>query len=522
MDRIARSPNTPFAFLWAGLVVALAYACMADPDPPGGHRRPATATEAAECDPAGGPCDPYPEGERGLAAHHGEGHCKGYDEPQDGDFETCPGIHTPCRGWGMVFDATEGDCVCRDGLVPGSGGHCDDPGWREPGQKDGEVNGGEGGKRGVGEGGGGGGGDGDDDDDPTLGVSVRCTPDEPMRRGELVRCTATPENAEGTVTYTWRFMPAGGGVRIWPSGDPESLPDIIDTTRTRVWGGEAAASGRVAVLVIDSVEDSDSPPLHAFAHSTFTVLDRGWKIDSGGVRDGFARYKPDLTGYLGGGGYAGMNVNAAGDGDWANVFEGRGDMKGIGIGPNAGYWIVRGLPGATPHPYRVDRRYRLNERLDVNGPEELRDTLEGDTVNLWTYMERRHSRGWTDWMHPRDFRAAVIRHEGYGRDTLKGHQGQIENAIGYVTCGDGAQLADRMVAFGEDRARALRDEIEWVANRTYEKAGGHHNVHGHIRAYVPLWNGNDTSQTLPYHYLYMDTPKADSVPVIARCDWSNF
>ena len=182
-------------------------------------------------------------------------------------------------------------------------------------------------------------------------------------------------------------------------------------------------------------------------------------------------------------------------------------------GPNDGYWYV------TRQAYKVDRRWKLNERLDPNGPEELPDSLHGDTVNLWTYMERRHSRKWKDWMHPRDFRAAVIRHERYGDATLKGHQGQIEKAIAWKTCGDGAILADKLVAAGQDWAEKALFQIESVANLAYYKASGHHNVHSHFRTYVPTWLPGDT---IPGHELFGDTPETDSIPIVDECDWNNF
>ena len=143
----------------------------------------------------------------------------------------------------MEFDDDAGDCVCRDGLVEGSDGHCDDPDWDKPGLKGDD---GDGGGGGDGSGGGRGGNNDDDGDDDALGVSLLCAPDK-VERGGRVDCDATARNAQGEVTYTWRFKPENGGVQVWPNGAPEELPFVDDTTETASWSGTVAAGGRVSV-----------------------------------------------------------------------------------------------------------------------------------------------------------------------------------------------------------------------------------------------------------------------------------
>ena len=133
-------------------------------------------------------------------------------------------------------------------------------------------------------------------------------------------------------------------------------------------------------------------------------------------------------------------------------------------------------------------------------------------------MFRRDSLGWTDWIHPDSFRAAIIRHEGYGRDTLVGHQGQIEAALAWETCGDAAALVEGLVAATEGDAEKLRRNLEHAANKTFENAAGHHNVHGHIRAQIPYWRPGWSN---PLDSLFEDTPGPDNVKP-QPCDWSIF
>lgn len=356
--------------------------------------------------------------------------------------------------------------------------------------------------------GGGNTGEGSEGDSITFIVRIDCR--TALERSRTVTCAAETRNGVGTITYAWRYDPTGGGVRIWDRGtDFQTLDAKSETTTSKTWEGTAVHGGTVKVTATDEDGNEDT------ADTDFTVGARGWTIDGQAVRAQFTRYKPDLTAYFLPGAHLGFNTNASGSEYFDDILEGDGrpvdpstaKVVAVASGPNQGYAYVKS------QNYRVDRRYRLNERLDSAGPVETPDTTQGDTVNHWTYMARR---GW----NPQGLLDAVIRHESYGDGVAKGHQGQFELALTSSACGDAAKLVDRIVAKTVSAAEDLRDEVEERAELAFMKAGDHHNVHGHISSNIVLYDPNGTIPPQVIHF--QDTATPDPYGTVPQCNWTLF
>ena len=134
-------------------------------------------------------------------------------------------------------------------------------------------------------------------------------------------------------------------------------------------------------------------------------------------------------------------------------------------GPNKGYWYVE------KQTYEVKRYWHINVRLTPNGPAEIPDTSQNDTVNAWTYLDRRKS-------SPHLIFNGVKNHEGYGSGVSKGHQGQIEAALTTSACGDDAGLVERVVKASEAEAALQVARLETTAWKALEHAASHYYVYG--------------------------------------------
>ena len=232
--RPTRTPSTLLAFALA--VAALAVACLADPDPRGDGLTPTH--------PGDREAVPVPDG-GGLAAD-------GDDDDEHKcteDGNACPQnelvveAEGPCKGFGEVYDNTNGGCRCLGSLEYDGNGTCVFKGSR--------PNGGPGPGLGGRMPGGGGKRDSDDDgeteeDSTVLYVSLKCDATTP--RGFIVSCKATTKNARGPV-YEWSFAPKPDRVEIRDGvASPGPLPPVEQenthrNTVVRSGGGERRRVG---------------------------------------------------------------------------------------------------------------------------------------------------------------------------------------------------------------------------------------------------------------------------------------
>ena len=84
-----------------------------------------------------------------------------------------------------------------------------------------------------------------------------------------VTCKATTRNARGPV-YEWLFAPKPERVKIRKGMSAPVLPKVEkENTHSSTWSGEAAAGGKVSVVVKDSTR-------FAHSHVTIEVTDGGW------------------------------------------------------------------------------------------------------------------------------------------------------------------------------------------------------------------------------------------------------
>ncbi len=288
-------------------------------------------------------------------------------------------------------------------------------------------------------------------------------------RGEPVECTATTENAEGSLHFQWRFLPEDWGVTIW-NGDKEELPAVqVLDTRDSVWSGEIATSGRVMVRAADTAR-------WAHAHVDLKVYPRvyGWYLSAG-----FKRGKdlPDSL-ILGDSLKFGSNrdVRTGSNLGW-DVLQGTAEVSTIGGGPNDGYAYV------ADHAYEINRTWHVNTRLTKTGPKEIWDGSK--LVNAWTLLVADQ-----DTPHPTHMLAGTTGHEGTGANGGSGHQGQLNKILWRRAggCGDAAAMAEGIVTETEDQARLLIEGdttqspwvlgIELCARHAFDLGMSHHYVHG--------------------------------------------
>ncbi len=473
-----------FPLALALAVAGVAVACLADPDPRGGLTLTGPGDREAVPVPDGG----------GLAAD-------GDDDPHKctDDGDACPQnplvieVEGPCKGIGEVRDNVNGGCRCLGSLEYDGNGTCVHNGVR--------PNGGPG----VGRGGrlpglGGGGKKNNDNDDETeddstvLHVSLKC--DATTVRGSVVTCKATTRNARGPV-YEWLFAPKPERVKIRKGMSAPVLPKVEkENTHSSTWSGEAAAGGKVSVVVKDSTR---------FAHSHVTI-----EVTDGGHSTPVSLSEgAKLTNHLWPGNLLGKNANAAGDASIGQMMGGDGAaVYPVASGPNEGYHIV-GYTSYSVHRYR-----QMNERILATGPKEIPD---GDsTVRHWDYLK---SFGYD----PYELFIGTLRHEGYGGFIAgkKGHQGQIEKAITVEACGDAGAITARIVAPTFDEAQELRDLTEGIADTTFAMATLHNHVYGHHNnSPIAYWKPGKSPYTNFENDLYDSRDNFNfSSP---GCDWSSF
>ena len=475
-----RTPSSLSAFALAAL--ALAAACLADPDPPGGGLTPAG--------PAGGrEMVPDPDGAETAAAAD----CQEWDpdEPNGDDCVLDPIIvvgEKPCPGFGKLWDPIHEKCRCIGGMELDDNGVCrfqgDPPGDGGPATSIGGSIGNPGET---------------DPDDKKLKVTLRCTPGAPTP-GTLIECEAKPRNAEGSVAYKWRFAPDPERVPVRDGMTGPVLPRVeVEGTRDSVWGGEVAAGGKVSVQAVDSVRFAHAHVSFdmSHGHTTPVSFSEGAKLTDHLWGDSLGRKM-------------GMNANAFGNYTIGGIMQGKGArVSTVASGPNRGYATV------NYHAYRVDRYRQINERLFSNGPMEIPD---GDsTVRHWDWLK---SRGYD----PSRLLDGLLGHEGYGRYFgTKGHQGQIEKAVTVKACGDVGAIASRIVAPTEARAEQLRDLAEGIADTAFAMSTLHNHVHGNLGASGAmgvLWAPGQS----PKPKLFRDSydPKKEYGFSSPGCDWNSF
>jgi len=320
-----------------------------------------------------------------------------------------------------------------------------------------------------------------------------------------------PKNNNGKVGYRWRFVPEGEGAKIWDKGAREPLPAVNQAPGDSAWEGKAAHGGKVSVLAVDD-------EWYAHAHVTFEVMARYFGIDPGAGFEGsglkifmpIGKPNSDL----------GLNMNSFGRADVKEIFEGvgTGTVGLIADGPNKGYAY---LTGAS---YNVKRRWAVNERLYPDGPAEL--PWEDTTVNHWFYLNDLQGAG-----SSRTLLDAVKAHEKYGwAGNLKGHQRQIESAFTTRKCGDGATLAERVVAETVNEAEDLVRNIELAAKATLWEAASHKRVHSFLSPLQKVVRYHPPSIPDPDPVYFWDKPDpkhgpepgTDDIPAVvsSRCDWS--
>ncbi|MDE2975441.1 MAG: hypothetical protein OXU64_12115 [Gemmatimonadota bacterium] len=302
---------------------------------------------------------------------------------------------------------------------------------------------------------------------------------------------------------------------IWEKGNMEALlPVEALGTRDSVWRGDIAAAGRVAVRAADS---SRWAHVHVDLATVFPRSD--WTINAMRAMNSFEE-GPKITDQFGHpDGDLGLYTNAAGVSDFERIFEGEGWVKGIVGGPNDGYAYVLGAS------YSVDRRYRLNTRLDsADGPEELPWTdPDGNdtTVNHWFYLDDLQGAG-----SARALLDGVTDHETYGRGSRKGHQQQVEKALTPEACGDGGTLAERIVAKSYDEAGDILQAVEAAARATLWEAASHKHVYGHLGLLTKVvkYYPPDIPDPDPVYYSDEQGSGADTakIPteVASRCVWN--
>lgn len=408
-----------------------------------------------------------------------------------------PLVATVCRDVWQEKDGN-GNCVCKYDWM-----EKDEDGWCV--NKDRPDDGGGGGG-----GGNGNTGEGSEGDSITFIVRVDCR--TALTRSETVTCAAETRNGTGSINYVWTYTPESGGVRIWDRGTSfESLNAVSEAISSNLWEGTAVHGGDVKVVATDEDGNTDD------ATTDFTVSARVWSNTmASAFANSFAR-TDSISQYLYYNANIGLNV-AAGNLSalFTDILQGDADsnngtstaaVAGVRTGPNKGYGYVKS------QAYVIDRRYRVNIRLESRGPVEIPDAGQGDTVNHWTYMTRR---GWG----PQALLDGVIRHEGRGDGVRKGHQGQIEVAATAASCGDAATLVERIVANSEERARRLREQVETNARESFEEAAYHHRVHGHFTSNFAFWA---PGLSTPVHIVHSDAqgtgPGHSPRP---ECDWSSF
>ena len=221
-----RTPSTLLAFVLAALAVALA--CLADPDPfGGGSPRPVppkggrwpqtrrTRTTTSRPPTRAAPAGRCPANWTSSWSW-GRSRVPGSEKIWDPINEECR-----CLG-GMTLDDDDDSCEFS-GVTPGGGG---------PGSSN--ENGATGNLGDPGE---------TDPDEKKLKITLRCRPGAPLP-GVMIACEAKPRNAEGSVAYKWRFAPDPERVPIRDGMTGPVLPRVeVDGTRDSVW---AVSSRRAA------------------------------------------------------------------------------------------------------------------------------------------------------------------------------------------------------------------------------------------------------------------------------------
>ena len=485
-----RPPRTlPLAFALA--VLAVAVACLADPDPRGGDLTPT--------DPAAGrDMAPDPDSAGIVAAQVAECQEGDPDEPNGGNCVLDPLTvvgEDPCPGFGNIWDPISRGCRCIAGMEPDDNGQCQFQGVTPVGGPGISIGGnisnpGE-----------------TDPDNKKLVITLRCRPGAPFP-GEMIECEAKPRNAKGSVVYKWRLSPDPERVPIRDGMVGPVLPRVeVAATSDSVWGGVVAASGKVSVQAMDSVR-------FAHAHVSFAVDDSHTTPVS--FEEG-----AKLTAYLWGdsvveGKRLGRNTNGYAEGSSYSVFDvmgGDGAMvSAVGSGPNRSYATV------DYTAYRVQRYRQVNKRLFLNGPKEIPD---GDSlVRHWDWLK---SRGYD----PSRLLDGMLGHEGYGRSfgpkPPKGHQEQIEKALEEGKCGDAGAIASRIVATTKSEARELRDSTEAIADRAFVMSTLHNHVHGNLGASgaaAVLWAPGRSPKPVILRDRY--NPEAEYDFTKPGCDWTSF
>ncbi len=343
-----RTPSTPLAFALAALAVALA--CLADPDPRGGGLTPTDPADGREMAP-----DPKGANPDVQAADTG-GPCW----PMPCELDELVGVgEKPCPGFGKLWDPINEECRCIGGMVLDDNGGCQfqgvTPGGGGPGNSNGNGATGDIGDPGE-----------TDPDEKKLNVTLRCRPGVPLP-GDMIECEAKPRNAKGSVAYKWRFAPDPERVPIRDGMTGPVLPTVeVDGTRDSVWGGTVAAGGKVSVQAVDSVR-------FEHAHVSFAVDDSYTTPVS--FNEG-----AKLTNHLWPGALLGRNANAGGNATVGQMMGGDGaPVYTVASGPNTGYAMV------NYRMYSVHRYRQLNKRVEATGPKEIPD---GDsTLRHWDYLK---------------------------------------------------------------------------------------------------------------------------------------
>ena len=154
--------------------------------------------------------------------------------------------------------------------------------------------------------------------------------------------------------------------------------------------------------------------------------------------------------------------------------------------------------------------------LDTVGPKEIPDTLQGDSVNAWTYLARKG-------YDPAPMREGTKAHETRGHNDRNGHHGQFEKAMSTRACGAAASLLERVVAGKEAEAKKLMEAIETNARRAFFAAGHHYHVFGNVNA-EPYVVRDPTPDTffVATRWDARRPKRAVSPEEKTWCDWTNF